>query len=606
MKFNLYLSEILMVATISSLILVYLSWRRRQLPIAKSYGLGVLAGAFYTLGYAFELISDDLKDILFWLKFEYIGIPFAPTLWMIMVLQYTGRQAYIRKWTIAILMIVPVSTLAAVHTNDWHHLFYRSVSIGSSEGVPLVVLNHGPLFYLHVVYSFFFFFLGMGLLIHMYFTAPSRMKKQIIFMMIGSCGPFGSSLMYVTGVLKTPIDVSPFGFVISGVFYLLGIYQFDMLKLSPLAQQKVFDSIQDAVIVFDLDDNISEYNRSASRMIKGLYNRNGIGQPAAMLFSSYPTLLHTILQEPLSENRILFGDEDNDRIYQAQMLYIYDNRSRPSGKMLLLRDTTDAVRSEERLINNATQLQELNTFKDELFSVVAHDIRDPLAILLNLMEILEEELPAGDADHEEIVHEMGQQLRKTLTLAENLLGWFRKHQGGMILSPDTYDLFDAVQMSLHLLRIRSEGKGIVMVSEVPPNTWVYADKEMLNLIVRNLLSNAVKFTDTGGSITVRAERSDGKMIVAISDTGVGVREDLAQTLLQSEHSASTAGTAGEQGIGLGLAICREFVRLNGGEIWFDSNPAQGSTFYFTVPLPSEVPNINSNIAVASYGRRAAE
>ncbi|MFE4712292.1 histidine kinase N-terminal 7TM domain-containing protein [Paenibacillus sp. NPDC056722] len=595
MKFNLYLSEILITATVCSLVLVYLSWRRRQLPIAKSYGLGVLAGAFYTFGYAFELISDDLKDILFWLKFEYIGIPFAPTLWMIMVLQYTGRQAYIRKWTVAILMIVPVCTLAAVHTNDWHHLFYRSVSLDFSEGVPLIHLNHGPLFYLHVVYSFFFFFLGMGLLLHMCFIAPSRMKKQIIFMMIGSCGPFGFSLMYVTGVLKTSIDVSPFGFLISGVFYLLGIYQFNMLRLSPLAHQKVFDSIQDAVIVFDLDHNISEYNRSASRMIEGLHNRNAIGQPAATFFSSYPVLLNTILQEPLSENRVLSGDHGNERVYQAQMLYIYDNRSRPTGKMLLLRDTTDAVRSEERLINNAKQLQELNTFKDELFSVVAHDIRDPLAILLNLMEILEEELPAGGEGHEEIVLEMGQQLRKTLTLAENLLGWFRKHQGGMIRSPDTHDLFDAIQMSLHLLQIRSEGKGIVMVSEVPPDTWVYADKEMLNLIVRNLLSNAVKFTDTGGSIKVRAEHSDGKMIVAISDTGVGVREDLAQTLLQSDYSASTAGTAGEQGIGLGLAICREFVRLNGGEIWFDSNPAQGSTFYFTIPLPPGVSNIGSNI-----------
>ncbi|MFF2911607.1 histidine kinase N-terminal 7TM domain-containing protein [Paenibacillus sp. NPDC057934] len=604
MKFNLYLSEILMAATVCSLILVYLSWRRRQLPIAVSYGLGVLAGAFYTFGYAFELVGENLKDILFWLRIEYIGIPFAPTLWMIMVLQYTGRQAYVRKWTVALLMVVPVFMLIVYNTNEWHHLFYRSMSIDDLDGISLLRLDHGPLFYFNIVYSFFFFFFGMGLLIQMYLRSPSRMKQQIIFMMIGSCGPFGFTLINISGILKTPIDISPFGFLISGLFYLLGIYQFNMLRFSPLAQQKVFESIQDAVVVFDLDHNISEFNRSASRMIRGLDNRTGIGQPAENVFSPYPTLLDTILKEPVPENKILFGN--NDRVYQAQMLYINDSRSRPTGKMLLLSDATDVVRSEERLINNARQLQELNTLKDELFSVVAHDIRDPLAILLNLMEIMEEELPARGEGHEEIVHEMGQQLRKTLTLAENLLGWFGKHQGGMILSPDAHDLFDAVQMSLHLLQVRSEGKGIVMVSEVPPNTWVYVDKEMLNLIVRNLLSNAVKFTDSGGSITVRAERSDGKMIVAVSDTGVGVREDMAQTLLQSDYSASTAGTAGEQGIGLGLAICREFVRLNGGEIWFDSNPAEGSTFYFTIPLPPGVSNINSNIAFDSYGRRVAE
>jgi signal transduction histidine kinase len=597
MKFNLYLSEILMAATVCSLILVYLSWRRRQLPIARSYGLGVLAGAFYTFGYAFELVSENLKDILFWLRIEYIGIPFAPTLWMIMVLQYTGRQAYVRKWTVALLMIVPVCMLIVYNTNEWHHLFYTSMYIDDLNGVTLLRLNHGPLFYFNIVYSFFFFFFGMGLLIQMYLRSPSRMKQQIIFMMIGSCGPFGFTLINISGILKTPIDISPFGFLISGLFYLLGIYQFNMLRFSPLAQQKVFESIQDAVVVFDLDHNISEFNRSASRMIRGLHNRTGIGQPAENIFFPYPALLDTILKEPVPDNKILFGD--NDRVYQAQMLYIHDSRSRPTGKMLLLSDATDAVRSEERLINNARQLQELNTLKDELFSVVAHDIRDPLAILLNLMEILEEELQDAGENHEEIVHEMGQQLRKTLTLAENLLGWFRKHQGGMILNPDVQDLFDAVQMSLHLLKVRSDSKGIVIVSEIIPNTFVYADKEMLNLIVRNLLSNAVKFTDSGGSIRVWASRSDGKMTVAVSDTGVGVRGDLADSLLERDYSVSTAGTAGERGIGLGLTICKEFVRLHGGEIWFDSVPLQGSTFYFTVPISSEVSSTSVNRDVRS-------
>src|SRR5690554_3273867 len=110
MNYNLYLSALLMAATSCLLVLCYLSWKRRELPIAISYGLGMLAGAFYTFGYAFEIASSDLEHIRFWLRVEYIAIPFGAVIWIVMVLQYTGRQHLIRRPLIAVLLIVPMIT----------------------------------------------------------------------------------------------------------------------------------------------------------------------------------------------------------------------------------------------------------------------------------------------------------------------------------------------------------------------------------------------------------------------------------------------------------------------------------------------------------------
>lgn len=600
MNYNLYLSTLLMAATCCSMVLCYLSWKRRQLPIAISYGLGMLAGAFYTFGYAFEITSSTLEQIRFWLRIEYIGIPFGATIWIIMVSQYTGRQALLRKPIIALLLVVPMITFVAHYTNEWHQLFYRSMSIDYSMGFPLVTLVKGPLYIVHLAYSYFFFVIGMGLLVQKYRKATPRMKKQVALMMIGSLGPFGFPIIYISGIFNVPFDISPFGFVFSGVFYMWGIYQFNMLRLAPLALQKVFESMQDAVFVFDLDNRLTGFNHSAAQLIEGLNSKKAIGQPAADLFSLYPNLLETIVQEPSSNNKVRIAGKAKDRFYNVHMTSINNRNLKPVGKMLLLSDVTETVHYEERLLDHSRQLAELNTFKDKMFNVVAHDIRDPLAVLINLMELMEEEVQACGESHDEIVHEMGQQIQNTFTLVESLLEWFQSQKGGMVFNPVIRDLAQTVQKNIQLMQVRSVSKNIEIISYIPDNLYVYADKEMLDLIIRNLLSNAIKFTPDGGDIRLNAVHADHKIIISVSDTGTGIPADQANSLLQEVYPISSLGTAGERGVGLGLTLCREFVRLNGGEIWLDSALTQGSTFYFSIPTPSKA----SAQSIDQNGRRA--
>ncbi|NQX61692.1 histidine kinase N-terminal 7TM domain-containing protein [Paenibacillus qinlingensis] len=598
MSYNAYLSVLLIAATCCSLVIAYLCWKRRELPIAISYGLGVLTGAFYTFGYAFEVVSTSIEQIQFWLRIEYIGIPFGTILWFLLVLQYTGRQKFVRKWVVALLMIVPMITFISHNTNEWHHLFYSSMTLDYSEGFPLVIMEKGPLYKLHVAYSYSFFVVGMGMLIQMFRKATPRMKKQIAFMIIGSWGPYGFTLIYLSGIIYMPIDISPFGFIFSGVFFLWGIYQFNMLRIAPLALQKVFASMQDAVMVFDLDNILTSFNQSTKRVIAGI-DPSWIGQPAVQVFSQYPVLLERVLQGPTIESKIQISSKADQRFYNVHMSYIHDHAHKPAGKMLLLSDVSEMVRSEEILRDNARQLSELNTFKDKMFNVVAHDIRDPLAVLINLVEIMEDDLQDVEGDYEEIVFEMSQQIQNTFTLVESLLDWFRSQRGGMIFNPVERDLAHTVQTNLRMMQIRSESKQLVMINDIPMDTFVYADKEMLELIIRNLLSNAIKFTAIGGTIRLRVAYKADIVVVSVSDTGAGMTSDQASTLLKEAYPASSMGTAGERGVGLGLTLCKEFVHLNGGEIWFESVPLEGTTFYFTMPTR---PEASTKLAIHEGGR----
>ncbi|OKP83030.1 histidine kinase N-terminal 7TM domain-containing protein [Paenibacillus sp. P32E] len=584
MGYNLYLSALLMAATCCSLILTYLCWKRRSLPIAISYGLGMLTGSLYSFGYAFEIASTSLEHIRFWLRIEYIGIPFGTVLWFIMVLQYTGRQSWVSRRNVTLLMIVPVITFIAHYTNEWHHLFYKSMTLNAAEGFMLATLVKGPLYKLHVVYSYSFFAIGMIFLVQMYLKAIPRMKTPVALMIIGSWGPYGFTLVYLTGVFHLPIDISPFGFLFSGIFFLWGIYQFNMLRLAPLALQQVLRSMQEAVIVFDLDHVLISYNRSARERVQGLNNKS-IGRTAAEVFANSSVLLGQILQEPSLLTKLQLPSPTGDKFYNVQLSYVWNNSSKPIGKMLLLSDITENVRTQERLMDNARQLGELNTFKDRMFSVIAHDIRDPIAVLVNLMEILEEEMQGSRENREEIVHEMGRQIHNTFALVDSLLDFFRTQAGGLVFHPLERDVSYAVEQNLRLMSVRSGRKHIEIISEIPEGTYVYADKEMLELIIRNLLTNAIKFTADGGFIFLKAERKDQHLVISVRDTGQGIAPEQADTLLQDQYPVSLLGTDGERGMGLGLSLCREFVRLNGGEIWFDSTPLQGSTFFFSLPLP---------------------
>lgn len=595
MSYNLYLSALLMAATCCSLFIAYLAWRRREFPISISLFLGMWAGALYSFGYAFEIVSSNLEQIRFWLRIEYIGISFGTLIWFTMVLQYTNRTAFLRKWVCALLAVVPFLTFTSHYTNEWHHLFYKTMTIDQSEGFPLATMTGGPFYKLHVAYSYLLFVIGMGLLLQMYGKAISHMKQQIALMMIGSCAPYLITLVYLSGVLNTAIDISSFGFLLSGVFYMWGIYQFNMLKLAPLALQTVFESMKDAVIVFDLDNSITSFNQSAKQVIGELHDKKVIGQPAAQIFALYPRLLEKITQGPSVESRVQISTLTDLKHYNVHVSHVYDSRQKPVGKMLLLRDVTEAVLAEETLRTNARQLSELNTFKDKMFTVLAHDIRDPLTVLVSLMELLREEMGMCGESHGEVVEEMEQQIQKTFTLVESLLDWFRSQRGGMMFNPVVWNLSQAVQTNLHLLQMQSTSKCIQIRSNIPNDTSVYADKEMLDLVLRNLLSNAIKFTDYGGSIQIQAIPLEDKVIISVSDTGTGMPLDQANSILQENAPASVTGTAGEKGSGLGLTLCREFVQINGGEIWFESSQGQGSIFSFSIPLPME----------ESDGRRSA-
>ena len=237
-----------------------------------------------------------------------------------------------------------------------------------------------------------------------------------------------------------------------------------------------------------------------------------------------------------------------------------------------------------RLVDSEQALLRQNANKDKFFSIISHDLKSPFHSILGFAEILSGDL--SDFTLEEIqsygnhIHVGAQNL---LNLLENLMQWTRLQSGRMGYQPEPLLLRERVEMVLSLLQGNLLAKKIHFDCSLDPEMLVYADRTHLSLVMQNLISNAIKFTQQQGKIQVYASQQDGTIIICVADNGVGIASQHLSDLFQIETSFSTVGTANEKGTGLGLILCHELVRENGGQIWAESALGEGSRFYFTLP-----------------------
>lgn len=397
MSFNLIAFFLLLTATGLMLFIAFLSFQNRHLTAARFSGFVMIASSFYSLGYAFEFVSMDIESIKFWLKIEYIGIPFISTLWLLLVIHFTGFHQYLKKW-VPLLFVIPVLTLIFHYTNDFHHLFYKEMTLLSNGDLTVVETVKGPWYWVHILYNYVQAITGMILFSIMYFKSSSRKQMQILLMMMGVLAPFAANLLYLLGNFSFPLDFTPLGFVLTGYFYIRGIYRFNMLQLVPTALQNVFEHMNDGVLIFDKHQKLTEINPAAMDLLHWGNFESDLSYQGNELFNHFPEVLKLLNQTDNGECLLPMKNGHDEQFLNVKMSILFDSRNEVRGKILLIRDMTEITVNQDRLLKNATQIAEFSTFKDKLFTVVAHDIRDPLAMLVNLTDILEEELEEAESE----------------------------------------------------------------------------------------------------------------------------------------------------------------------------------------------------------------
>ena len=260
---------------------------------------------------------------------------------------------------------------------------------------------------------------------------------------------------------------------------------------------------------------------------------------------------------------------------EAQALMIESNRKIVS----ITREYSDTLEAEVSL--RTQELQQANETKNKFFSIIAHDLRGPIG---SLSVLFNDVIHTGQELEPEILEHIKKSTSTAHQLLENLLTWAKTQQGEVAPHPLHFSIEEPIQETIDLLQTPIQQKDLRLSLDLAPHLYALADQRMIYTVIRNLVNNAIKFTPRGRGITIRTKRRGNWLEVLVEDQGRGIsKEDLAQ-LFEIGNQRSTLGTDGEQGTGLGLILCKEFVEINQGEIQVFSKLGEGSRFIFTIPL----------------------
>lgn len=237
-----------------------------------------------------------------------------------------------------------------------------------------------------------------------------------------------------------------------------------------------------------------------------------------------------------------------------------------------------------QLEESRSQLTELNQVKDKLFSIISHDLRNPLATMQSFLKLITERHDQlSETDKEKLIAEAQQSLDYLNQLLYNLLQWSKSQMQLLEFRPDYQSVHDALERNRRLLFLQAQMKQIqVQVSSTDALT-VYADKDMLDFMLRNLLSNAIKFSNKQSQVNISAWKEGDATMIAVQDEGIGMSEQIKEQLLHANITSSRRGTGKERGTGLGVLITKEFITRHGGEMHIKTAPGEGTVFTLVFP-----------------------
>lgn len=350
---NLSQISLLMAGTAGiCLFLAAHAWARRKQPEALSLALFLLSAALWSFFYAMEFTLHDPSHVRAVMVPEYVGIATCPVHFLLFAARYSGNDAWLTRSRLILLFAVPTITVAMVATNGLHHLYYSSLEVALLEGHSVVILENGPFWHVHVVYSYMLIFAALALMTRMYFSVSAANRTRVGHVLLAALLPVGVALAYILGFRPYGfLDLTPAAFAATGIILAAGILTLDLLDIKPVAQDMLVRSIPDAVLVLDANRRIVEANPAANALLRSRPFREEVTQDdrvAREADGDAPA-------GRLLETEVTAGE----RTYSRTDTGLFSNSGHRVGTLIIMRDITERKRAEQKLRRSRDQYQSL-------------------------------------------------------------------------------------------------------------------------------------------------------------------------------------------------------------------------------------------------------
>lgn len=521
----------------------------------------------WSMSYSVMIILDSVEGMFLATVTQYTGIVLAPLGAVLFAYEYT-RQQYTPLWVWPVLAIHPLITPLLVWLNP-NSLFHSTQTIIQFHGYTLLQSTFGPLFWVHVAYSYLLILASIIIVLRAYFRAQQLYRQQMFWLLVGIIAPVVMNI--ITLSVRTTLDYTSLSFGLTGLGMGWSLFRYRLFDLMPVARDRVFENMPDAVFVLDPAGQIVDLNPAAEQIF-GVASAEAIGK---FMVDAFPAQKEAIL--PFSQVRDMRTEITvGEQIFDLQISPLSSRTRQNAGRLIVLRDITPRKKVEAE---RETLISELDAYAH----TVAHDLKNPLGNVLGYAEDLAEfydEMPEEErqADLQAIIRSA----KSMNSIISNLL---------LLASVRNQDTIEATPVDMpkivenvlvRLERVMAEAGAQVTLPDA--SAWLPAQgyAPWIEEIWANYLSNAVKYGGTPPHLTLgSAATANGQVRFYVRDNGPGLTPPEQQALFAQFSRLNQHRNL--DGHGLGLSIVQRIAHKLNGRVGVESAPGAGTTFYFTLP-----------------------
>ena len=449
---------------------------------------------------------------------------------------------------------------------------------------------------------------------------PNKYNLAQTYHNIGSCflemGQYPLALNYLNKSLKLKEKIGNRNLIISTLNSLAHVFY---------AQNNYKDALEycQKALTLALETKNIEYQKNCNEEIFRIFTHLHLADSAMHYFSRYELLKDSIfnhenlkqiaeIQEKYESEKketqiALLEKENKSRMWQRNSLMVLlilllgyaifivrsYYRNKKTNRLLQLQNTR--IEWHKTILDRKNEaLLDSNKTKNRLFQIISHDLRSPLASVYNISQLIK--IFIRQEKYHLLVessNDMEECINNVLSLTDNLLSWSLNQSGKLPYKPTILSLKPLLENNIQTYLSVAKQKSIHLQLILDNPFFVFADRQMLETVIRNLINNSLKFTPSGGIIIIGAKQNDDFTEIWIKDSGIGISKDQIAHLFKVDNEHSNLGTKGEKGNGLGLLLCKQFIEQNRGKIWVESTPNIGTTFRFTIPSAENTNKITS-------------
>jgi PAS domain S-box-containing protein len=537
----------------------YKVFNYRRSPYAKHFTVVMLGMALWSVNYAFEIGFLDIEYKYLFARLQYLGIAFTPVAWFLFAAEYSGVCRHFARKYEKLLYLFPCLAILLMITNNVHGLFFEGLNLGySSEGFPLLIITHGPFFWIFYFYSFILLVLGIFLFFKQFIQLTAPYGSQAGIALTAACVPVLGNVLHLADIGPFEfLDPTPFSLAITGLILFWGTIQHEFLNIVPVARESVIESMNDGYIVVDTSNSIADINKAALELA-GKERKEVIGTDLDCLFGEEVDILGRTPEGNFGrEISLQSGSETKFFTVSISPLMTRDDAE---GKLVMIHDITEIYRYQDAL-------KQANKKINLMSNITRHDILNQVNVLSGYTELISEMLPP-DVRGDPRISKYLRNLNKGIETIHSQIIFTKDYQELGVVSPTWQSISSIAKEAAFAF----SGQGIKFSIE-DKDLEIYADP-LLKKAFYNLFDNARAHGEHVSEIDVSSHIDGESIVIEVKDNGIGVSSVMKDLIFEKSVGRNT---------GLGLFLVRGILSITGMEIIETGIEGEGARFEIKVP-----------------------